>query len=115
MVLEDDPAVRSATGLLLKVHGFDVLAAATIGEALEAAREQPIDLLITDYHLSGGETGTQAIAALRALRGPQLQAVLVTGDPGAAGGLERDTRVRLLGKPIQAEQLIGVLQALRGA
>ena len=115
MVLEDDPAVRSATGLLLKVHGFDVLAAATIGEALEAAREQPIDLLITDYHLSGGETGTQAIAALRALRGPQLQAVLVTGDPSAAGGLERDRRVRLLGKPIQAEQLIGVLQALRGA
>jgi PAS domain S-box-containing protein len=114
MVLEDDPAVRSATRLLLTVHGYDVLAVATIGEALEAAREQAIELLITDYHLSAGETGLQAINALRALLGPQLKAVLVTGDPHAAGGLERDTRLRLLGKPIHAEQLIGTVQALRG-
>lgn len=115
MVLEDDPAVRSATRLLLKVHGYDVLTAATIGEALEAAREQAIDLLITDYHLCGSETGIQAITALRELLGPQLKAILVTGDLGAASGLERDSRLRLLAKPIHAEQLIGTVQELRGA
>ena len=115
MVLEDDPAVRSATRLLLKVHGYDVLTAATIGEALEAVREQAIELLITDYHLCGGETGIQAITTLRALLGPQLKAVLVTGDLSAAAGLECDTRLRLLAKPIHAEQLIGAVQALRGA
>ena len=115
MVLEDDPAVRDATRLLLKVHGYDVLTAATIGEALEGARAQAIELLITDYHLCGGETGMQAITALRALLGPQLKAILVTGDLSAAGGLERDTRLRLLAKPIHAEQLIDTVQALRGA
>ncbi len=115
MVLEDDPAVRSATRLLLKVHGYDVRTAATIGEALEAAREQAIELLITDYHLCGGETGIQAITALRELLGPQLKAILVTGDLAAASGLERDSRLRLLAKPIHAEQLIGTVQALCGA
>ena len=114
MVLEDDPAVRSATRLLLKVHGYDVHAAATIGEAVQAAREQAIELLITDYHLSGGETGIQAVTALRSLLGPGLKAVLMTGDPSAVGRLEHDTRLRLIAKPIHAEQLIGVVQALQG-
>ena len=115
LVLEDDPAVRGATRLLLKVHGYRVLAAATLREALQMAREHEIELLVTDYHLTGGATGIQAITALRALLGPELKAVLVTGDPAAASGLEHDTRLRVVGKPIQAEKLIGVLQTLRGA
>lgn len=115
LVLEDDPAVRGATRLLLKVHGYRVLAAATLREALQIAREHDIELLIADYHLGGGETGVQAINALRALLGPGLKTVLVTGDPSVADRLEDDPRLRLVAKPIQAEKLIDILQALLSA
>jgi DNA-binding response OmpR family regulator len=42
-----------------------VTAVGSLAEALHKVREGNIDLLVTDYHLNDGETGTQVIAALR--------------------------------------------------
>ena len=65
LLVEDDPAVRDATRMLLKVEGYRVTAVASLAEAIKASAESRIDLLVTDYHLSNEETGTQVIAALR--------------------------------------------------
>ena len=70
LLVEDDPAVRDATRMLLKVEGYRVLTASCLAEAQALAREYPqLDLLVTDYHLSNSETGTQVIASLRASLG----------------------------------------------
>jgi len=67
LLVEDDPAVRRATRMSLKVEGYRVTAVASLAEALQHVREQNrVDLLITDYHLSAGELGTQVIDAPRA-------------------------------------------------
>ena len=65
LLVEDDPAVRDATRMLLKAEGYRVTAVESLAEALHKVREESIDLLVTDYHLNDGETGTQVIAALR--------------------------------------------------
>src|SRR6185437_2487995 len=92
LLVEDDPAVRDATRMLLKVEGYRVLTASTLAEARSQASAHPdLDLLITDYHLGRDETGTQVISTLRGDLGKHLKVVLITGDTSSAvKGLERD-------------------------
>ena len=114
LLVEDDPAVLSATRMLLKSDGYQVTTAATIAEALEEVRADPyIGLLITDYHLSDGETGTQVIASLQAELGRPLKAVLMTGDTSSAiKELPRDPLVRIVSKPVNADELLAMLRVL---
>jgi two-component system, sensor histidine kinase len=114
LLVEDDPAVRDATRMLLKVEGYRVITAASFAEAQACAAEHPqIALLVTDYHLSNGETGTQVIASLRDMLGADLRAVLITGDTSSVvKDLQHDERLRLARKPIHAEELLGMLKAL---
>jgi CheY-like chemotaxis protein len=117
LLVEDDPAVRDATRMLLKVEGYRVLTASSLAEAEALVREHPqLELLITDYHLSNGETGTQVITTLRKSLGRPLKAVLITGDTSSAvEALQRDERLRLARKPIQADELLTLLKSLLAA
>jgi two-component system, sensor histidine kinase len=117
LLVEDDAAVRAATSMLLKVEGYRVTAVASLSEALEHGRGgRIIDLLVTDYHLGNGELGTQVIAALRLALARPLKAVLMTGDTSSAmKALPRDPNLRIASKPINADELLMLLRALRAA
>jgi len=106
--------VREATRLLLKVEGYRVLTAGSLAEVRERAAEQPqIDLLVTDYHLSHSETGTQVIAELRNLLGRAVKAILITGDTSSAvRDLERDEHLCLASKPINPDELLALMKSL---
>ena len=114
LLVEDDRGVRDATRLLLKVEGYRVTAVATLAEAMQSAHEFPaLDLVLTDYHLGSGETGTQVIAELREILNRPINAVLMTGDTSTAmREVPLDTNVRVASKPIKAEELLGLLKAL---
>ena len=57
--------------------------------------------------------GTEVIAAARARCGADFRAILVTGDTSSAiAGLKRDTRLRVTSKPINADELLGLIQTL---
>ncbi len=117
LLVEDNPAVRSATSLLLELEGYHVTAVASRSEALVHVRNgNGVDLLITDYHLNDGETGTQVIAALRERLGDSLRAVLATGDTTSAiKRLPRDPYLRIASKPINADELLTLIRALLAA
>lgn len=113
LLVEDDPSVRDATRMLLQVEGYRIAAVASLREALQKTLEGGIDLLVTDYHLSDGETGTQVIAALRQVLGVPLKAVLLTGDTSSAiKDLPIDPLMRIASKPVKAEELLTLLRAL---
>ena len=117
LLVEDDRSVRDATRLLLTVEGYRVTGVATLAEALEhAARQNAIDLLVTDYHLAKGETGTAVISALRESLGKHLKAILITGDTSSAiKELPRDPFMRIASKPVQADELLTLMRALLAA
>jgi PAS domain S-box-containing protein len=117
LVVEDNVSVRQATCLLLELEGYHVTPVASLSEALQHIQKgHGVDLLITDYHLSDGETGTQVIATLREILGISLKAVLTTGDTSSAiKQLPRDPYLRITSKPIQAEELLTMLRALLAA
>ena len=116
-MVEDNVSVRQATCLLLELEGYHVTPVASLSEALQHIQKgHGVDLLITDYHLSDGETGTQVIATLREILGISLKAVLTTGDTSSAiKQLPRDPYLRITSKPIQAEELLTMLRALLAA
>jgi DNA-binding NtrC family response regulator len=113
-VLEDDPGVRTAMGMLLQVEGYRVSTASNVAESLALAREnRDIAILIVDYHLSDGELGTDAVASIRAILGPAVKAVLITGDTsGAADKMARDNNLQMLRKPVRPDDLTDLLCGL---
>ncbi len=114
LLVEDDPAVRDATRMLLKVEGYRVTSAASLAEALRRAHEDPeLDLLVTDYHLSDGETGTQVITALRQCLGVPLKAVLITGDTSSTiKELLSDPNLRVTSKPVKVDELLTLISSM---
>ena len=113
-MVEDNEAVRCALLRLLELEDYRVTAVASLPEAVRHVQQgQRVDLLISDYHLSNGETGTQVIATLREILGMSLRAVLTTGDTSSAiKQLPRDPHLRITSKPIKAEELLAMLRAL---
>ncbi|HUK03056.1 MAG TPA: ATP-binding protein [Steroidobacteraceae bacterium] len=114
LLVDDDLGVRNATAMFLKVEGYEVLAASSLAEAMQRLSQTPqIDLVVSDYHLNPGETGVQVIAAARELRGPQLPAILVTGDTSTSvRELQVDACTRVACKPIQPTEFVALIRAL---
>ena len=114
LLVEDDAGVRDATRMLLKVEGYRVTSVASLADALNTARnDNTIDLILTDYHLGSGETGTQVIAELREILHRAVKAVLMTGDTSSAmRELPVESGVKVASKPIKAEELLSLLKSL---
>jgi PAS domain S-box-containing protein len=114
LLVEDEPAVRSALSLLLEIDGYRVTAVASQAEALQriAEGERP-DLLVTDYHLGRDETGLQVIASVRSALGTPLKAILMTGDTSSViKHLPADPQRRIVNKPADADELLWLLQTM---
>lgn len=115
LVIEDDDTVRAGMALLLQSWGCHCESAATIEDAMTLARRRPPDVVISDYRLREQRTGAEAIAALRAVLGDDLPALLITGDTAPERLREAlATGVPLLHKPVQPAQLYLSLLAVRG-
>ena len=53
LVVDDEPAVRSALRVNLARAGYEVVLAGTAEEALKALAERPVDLVLTDVKMPG--------------------------------------------------------------
>jgi two-component system, sensor histidine kinase len=106
--------VREATRLFLTGEGYRVVAVRSLTDAWGRGREPPrILVVMTDYHLSKGDTGVNVIGSLREVLGPTLKAVLVTGDTSSAlRVLAGDRGVCIASKPVDADALLSMLKGL---
>jgi DNA-binding response OmpR family regulator len=86
LVVEDDAAIREVVVDALTWGGYEPVAAAVFAEGLELAMRAPVDLLLLDLVLPGGD-GLELLAEARLAR-PTLPVIVVT-----ARGREED-RVR---------------------
>jgi len=112
LLVEDNPGVLAATSLLLKRAGYRVTTATSVAEATECTRINPdLDLVITDYRLSGDDTGKQVICAVRGIRGATFNAIVLTGDTSSAvHDFDGDNHLCWLRKPTNSSLLLTVLQ-----
>jgi signal transduction histidine kinase/ActR/RegA family two-component response regulator len=115
VVIDDEESILTGLGALLQAWGCEVVVADSGAAALEkiAAEAAVVDAVISDLALAAGETGIDAIAALRARCGANLPALLLTGDT-TQGVLNaaKDAGLLMLHKPIRPARLRAALAAL---
>lgn len=113
VVIDDDPLVLDGTRGLLTTWGCRVVVASSRAEAGSLLDGAVPDLIISDLHLSGRETGVEAIDGLRHHLGETIPALMMTGDisVGQAGTVGAN-RYPLLHKPVAPMALRAMMSAL---
>ena len=113
--VDDDVDLRRATALLLRAAGFETREAACGEQALtqvDALRGR-LDVLIVDYNLGNGMTGTEVAEDLARLLGHAVPTVMLTGDPANAEvPWLADAPVWVARKPLLPDTLLAALPAL---
>jgi CheY-like chemotaxis protein len=114
VVIDDDPLILEATGGLLQSWGCCVVTAQSCEEALvrlakTQAGRRP-DVIMSDYRLSRGLTGVDAIERLRSAFPNPIPALLISADATCSARCEVGSRgYHLLYKPVNAERLHAAL------
>ena len=75
LLLDDDPTNLHLRSTILRQHGYECMPAGSIDEALELL--DVIDIAVLDYHLGGGEFGTEVAATLRRRR-PHIPIIILS-------------------------------------
>jgi CheY-like chemotaxis protein len=113
--VDDDEAMRRSTALLLRSAGFETREAAYGEQALaqvDSLRGR-LDVLIVDYHLGLGMTGTEVAEEFARLLGHAVPTVILTGDPANAEvPWLADAPVWLARKPLLPDTLLAALPPL---
>ena len=75
LLLDDDPATLHLRCASLRQHGYDCLPSASIEEAMQYL--DTIDIAVLDYHLGGGQFGTEIGSLLRRRR-PHIPIIILS-------------------------------------
>lgn len=118
LIVEDDPALRESLALFSSANGHVTEAAVDGAAAIRLVERKGLrpDLVIVDQNLLDGMSGLQVLARLQATLGPDLPAIVLTGDIStatlreiAAKGYEHRT------KPASTEDLTRLIRRLLAA
>jgi signal transduction histidine kinase/CheY-like chemotaxis protein len=113
VVIDDDPLALNGMGGLLRSWGCRVVAVDSNRAALDELDDDAPDLIISDYHLSEGRTGIEAIEGLRGTFGNRIPAFLVSGDINPERLREaRASGYHLAHKPVDPMMLRAMLNQL---
>jgi ActR/RegA family two-component response regulator len=111
LLVDDDDAVRNMMNAALERHGFEVVAAGGVTEALRLIATECFDVLITDLHMPNAGDGFTLITAMRHSQ-PNTLTLLLSGYPDvqsamAAIVLEAD---QIIVKPIDMTKLAEIVR-----
>ncbi len=111
LLVDDDDAVRAMMNATLERKGFEVVAAASVTEALKHIASESFDVLITDLHMPNPGDGFTVVTAMRHSQ-PNALTLLVSGYPDvqsamAAILLEAD---EIMVKPFEIGKLADLIR-----
>jgi protein-histidine pros-kinase len=109
LLVEDNPKVAKAWGLLLEAEGFRVATAESATEVAEVTRDldTPPDLIISDFHLVDGSTGVEAVEIVRIAFDREIPAFIVTGDTSKLVDEARSTtNCIIMNKPVNTDEML---------
>jgi CheY-like chemotaxis protein len=110
LLVDDDDGVRGSTQALLEIKGFEVVAAASVNEALRHIAARPFDVLLSDLNMPGRGDGLTVVSAMRHAN-PNAITVLCSGYPEmdkAASAILQQTD-QILTKPLHLPSLVALI------
>jgi DNA-binding response OmpR family regulator len=87
LLVDDDEAVRDMMTEALGARGFEVVAAASVTEALRHIATESFDVLVTDLHMPNPGDGFTVVTAMRHSQ-PNALTLLVSGYPDVQSAME---------------------------
>lgn len=115
LVVDDDPANRELTRLIVEPFGVDVTEAGSGSEAVSAARSEPFDMILMDIRMPGID-GPTAAQIIRTKPGRNASTPMIAFTADLAGGMPAAWSPAfdgLLAKPIVSADLLLLLAACR--
>jgi len=111
LLADDDDAVRNMLQVTLERDGFEVVAVASVSEALSRIATQTFDVLVSDLHMPHAGDGFTVVSAMRHTH-PNAVTLLLSGYPAldealAAIRLEAD---EILTKPVEIALLREIIR-----
>jgi len=105
LVVDDEPSQRSALAGFLRKKGYETVEAESAAAALTVARQQVVDLVLTDLRMPGMD-GARLLQELKSLN-PLLDVIIMTafGTMSEAVGAMKEGALDFITKPIDLEQL----------
>jgi DNA-binding NtrC family response regulator len=118
LIVEDQPAVARALGVLFEVHGIPYTIAVSASEAVSRIADGTVGVVIQDMNFSRGATsGEEGVALFRAIRGldPDMPVLLMTAWTAleTAVALVREGASDYFAKPWDDEKLLASVRTLR--
>lgn len=114
LLVEDDELFRRSLLSYLGILGYEAVVAASAEEALQKQKQQPVDLVLTDFHLMR-MNGIDLVRTLRST-GSTIPAILISGFLSEeVRQMARDVRIdAVLRKPADLLKLKELLPGLLG-
>jgi DNA-binding NtrC family response regulator len=113
LLVEDDTMVRLTLADFLDDAGHQFQEAGNAGQALAIVRNsaQPIDILVTDLDLGGGDNGLALAQQAKQLL-PELQVIYATGSPHILDGHPLAAWEKVFIKPFNPSSLVAMVAAI---
>jgi CheY-like chemotaxis protein len=108
LLVDDESEVRQATAFFLELEGHEVVSVGSLAEAIDAVStlELALDVIVTDFQLGTVADGADLIYRVRAIRGQDVPAVVLSGDMlGAMRKCASIPRCKIFNKPVDPEAL----------
>ena len=111
LFVDDEPNIRLTLPQILRMHGHEVEAAATVAEALAAIQKKQFDVLISDLNIGNPGDGFTVVSAMRRTQ-PACVTLILTGYPGFETALQaiRSQVDDYLVKPTEIKRLVDTIE-----
>jgi DNA-binding NtrC family response regulator len=109
LIVDDEEQFLESMKKRLSVRGFNVIAVTRGEKAIEAARQQPVDIALVDLKMPG-MNGEATLEALKKEH-PWIEVVILTGHGSIDSAVEctRSGAYHYLQKPCELERLLDIL------
>jgi DNA-binding response OmpR family regulator len=111
LLVDDSESVRLSLKMVLEHHGFLVMPAANVAEALHMIDTEPFDVLLSDLHMPGPGDGFTVVSAMRH-KHPDAITLLFTGYPALREAMDAILLQadEILVKPMPIPELVQLIR-----
>jgi CheY-like chemotaxis protein len=111
LLVDDNAGVRISLAKVLEVNGFEVVAAASVNDALAQIGSSKFDVLLTDLHMPGAGDGLTVVSAMRHAH-PRAVTLVFSGYPEMQKALSAILLQAdgILVKPLEIPALVEIIQ-----
>lgn len=111
LFVDDEPSIRLTLPQILRQHGYNVTAVATVAEAIQKLSAEPFQVLIADLNVGEPGDGFTVVSAMRRVQ-PKCVNIILTGYPAFENAL-RAIRAQVddfLVKPTEIHDLVASIE-----